>query len=87
MNCAAVKTKIKRNAIGIGQTKVDRGQTDATSLFTYVYIQLNIEGIDPVVRAAACRRLGKHKYAVDAMLRCEDIKPEALDIICKIVRS
>ena len=27
------------------------------------------------------RRLGKHKYAVNVMLRFEDIKPEALDII------
>ena len=53
-------------------------------MFTYNKIS---RGIDPGVRAAACRRLGKHKYAVNVMLRCEDIKPEALDIICKIVRS
>ena len=35
---------------------------------------------------ATCRRLGKHKYAVNAMLKCEDIKPEALVIICKNVK-
>ena len=53
-------------------------------MFTY---NKTIEGTDTGVRGALCRRLGKHKYAVRAMLRCKDmiIKPEALDIICKNV--
>ena len=46
-------------------------------MFTYNKI---IEGTDTGVRAAACRRLGKHN------LRCEYIKPEALNIICKNVK-
>ena len=45
-----------------------------------------IESTNTGVRAAACTRLGKHKYAFSAMLRWEDIKPEALSIICKNVK-
>ena len=37
---------------------------------------------DTEIGVAACIRLGKHKYTVNAMLRCEDTKPEALDITC-----
>ena len=40
----------------------------------FIYNKI-IEGTDTGICAAACRRLGKHKYAVNALLRCEDIKP------------
>ena len=38
-------------------------------MFTYNKI---IKGTDTGVRVAACRRLGKHKYAFNAMPRCEN---------------
>ena len=40
----------------------------------FIYNKI-IEGTDTGICAAAYRRLGKHKYAVNAMLKCEDIKP------------